>query len=50
MGDLKVFCFKVLRVACSERQRKHGGKYSCSEVLIQRSTHSVDYSFSEVLV
>ena len=26
--DFKVFRFKVLRFACSEPERKHGGKYS----------------------
>ena len=35
MGDFKVFRYKVLHVAWSDRQRKRGG-----QVLILRSTHS----------
>ena len=42
-GDFKVLRFKVLHFAGSEPHRKR-------EVLIQWSTHSVKYSFSEVLI
>ena len=38
-GDFKVFRFKVLHFAWSEAQRRRGA-----------STHSVKYSFSEVLI
>ena len=43
-GVFKLFRSKVLHVAWSEPQRKRG-----VQVLIQLSTHSVKYPFSEVL-
>ena len=42
-GDLKVFRFKVLQVAWAESQRKRGGEYSFSEVLIQLSSRLRKY-------
>ena len=60
-GDFKVFFsrFKVLHVAWSEPQTKrevliqlssHSVKFLFSEVLTQLSTHSVKYSLSEVQI